>query len=613
MNEASASPQRDPGAMRAALPHATLLALAFAGLMAWTWGTWPDPMVDFGRELYVPWRMSEGAALQRDLAWFNGPLSPHVNAALFRTFGAGLSTLVWANALVFALSLALLHQILRACASAWAATFACLVVMATCGFGQQVGIGNYNQLCPYSHEATHGLCLALASLALLTSWKGRGSISLVLAAGFCTGLAFLTKPEPFVAAFVGSGVALVALSWSARFRLARAGAAFALGLVTAVLLGWTLQVPELGSDLAWRSTLGAWPDLANGEVAKLPFYKAGMGTDAPGRNVLRLTLVALGLGGALLPGFALARFAAKRLGERATAAVGALVTAGIVAACWKFVPWPEIARPWPLFAALATALALLATRAHRGLARWPLLAGFAALSLALLAKILLNARLGQYGFTLALPATALLCAALWSWIPGWLERRGGSAVALRASGIVVASAIALACLATTHKLHARKDVQLGTGPDRIRTDVRGRVMNAALEWLARQPAPEGRPLTLAVLPEGVTLNYLARATNPTPYVNFMPPELILFGEERIVASFRAAPPDVVFLTHKSTAEYGVPWFGRDYGQKLFGWLTSEYRPVALFGDPPLGLLLPGEPPLQRAPVFGIRAFVRNRR
>ena len=612
MSAGPASPQETPRAWRAALPHVVLLALAFAGLMAWTWGTWPDPMVDFGRELYVPWRMSEGAALQRDLAWFNGPLSPHVNATLFRVFGVGLTTLVWANALVFALTLALLHQILRACASAWAATFACLVVLATCGFGQQVGIGNYNQLCPYSHEATHGLCLALASVALLSSWKGRGSIVLVLAAGFCTGLAFLTKPEPFVAGFAGSVASLVALSWSARFRLARAATAWAFGLVSAVLLGWTLQVPELGTDLAWRSTLGAWPDVANGEVAKLPFYKAGMGTDAPGRNLMRLGLVAFGLVGALLPGLALARFAARRFGERPTALVAALVTAGIAAACWSVVPWQEIARPWPLFAAVATLLAVLATRAHRGLARWPALAGFALLSLALLAKVALNARIAQYGFTLALPATALIAAAVWSWIPAWISRTGGSGLVARASGTIVVATIALSCLATTQKIHARKDVELGHGHDKIRTDVRGRVMTAALEWLARQPAPEGRPLTVAVLPEGVTLNYLARVTNPTPYVNFMPPELIVFGEERIVESFRAAPPDIVFLAHKNTSEYGVPWFGRDYGQKLFGWLTSEYRPVALFGDPPLGLQLPGEPPLQRAPVFGIRAFVRNR-
>ena len=33
-----------------------------------TWRTWPDPIVDFGRELYVPWSLLEGQRLYADLA-----------------------------------------------------------------------------------------------------------------------------------------------------------------------------------------------------------------------------------------------------------------------------------------------------------------------------------------------------------------------------------------------------------------------------------------------------------------------------------------------------------------------------------------------------------------
>jgi len=108
------------------------------------------------------------------------------------------------------------------------------------------------------------------------------------------------------------------------------------------------------------------------------------------------------------------------------------------------------------------------------------------------------------------------------------------------------------------------------------------------------------------------VNYLARLENPTPYINFMPPELVLFGEQTILAALRATPPDIVLLTHKNTAEYGFPWFGRDYGQTLLRWVLENYEPAALLGDPPLGLVLPGEPPLARAPVFGVRIFVRKR-
>ena len=102
--------------------------------------------------------------------------------------------------------------------------------------------------------------------------------------------------------------------------------------------------------------------------------------------------------------------------------------------------------------------------------------------------------------------------------------------------------------------------------------------------------------TLLVLPEGVMLNYLLRRPTPTRFISFMPPELILFGEERMLEALDAHPPDGVILVHKDTSEYGLPLFGRDYGRRIFDWVERRYRPVAA----PLG-----HPPLQPGSVFGI--------
>jgi hypothetical protein len=54
------------------------IAIILAGLamLCWTWRTWPDVLIDFGRELYVPWRLAAGQVLYTDIAYFNGPLSP---------------------------------------------------------------------------------------------------------------------------------------------------------------------------------------------------------------------------------------------------------------------------------------------------------------------------------------------------------------------------------------------------------------------------------------------------------------------------------------------------------------------------------------------------------
>jgi len=139
---------------------------------------------------------------------------------------------------------------------------------------------------------------------------------------------------------------------------------------------------------------------------------------------------------------------------------------------------------------------------------------------------------------------------------------------------------------------------VGAGPDRFLAGFRAPAVNAALADIGERLGPED---SLVVLPEGVMLNYLARRPNSTGHINFMPPELIIFGESRILDALRASPPDYIALTHKDTREYGLDFFGRGYGRALLDWAKRNYRPVALFG----------QPPLREGTRFGIRLMKRR--
>ena len=88
-------PERIDRAARWAGP--LLIGSIFLALLHLTWKTWADPVVDFGRELYVPWQITEGRVLYRDLAYHSGPLSPHVNALWFSLAGVSLDSLVRLN------------------------------------------------------------------------------------------------------------------------------------------------------------------------------------------------------------------------------------------------------------------------------------------------------------------------------------------------------------------------------------------------------------------------------------------------------------------------------------------------------------------------------------
>src|SRR5713101_3014133 len=90
-----------------------LVAAVAATMLAVTWSRWADPLVDFGRELYVPWQLVRGRVLYADVAYLNGPLSPYLNALWFRLFGVGIRTLVLCNVAIVAAIVVLLYRLLE--------------------------------------------------------------------------------------------------------------------------------------------------------------------------------------------------------------------------------------------------------------------------------------------------------------------------------------------------------------------------------------------------------------------------------------------------------------------------------------------------------------------
>jgi hypothetical protein len=356
---------------------------------------------------------------------------------------------------------------------------------------------------------------------------------------------------------------------------------------------------------AWRGTLGAWPYTLDRRVADLAFYRWVLGTDHPGENAGRLAVEAGKWLACVGPGAAIAlAVRGSRKSRLSAAAVGFAVAAGFLLAVRPSPDaWIEAARPLPLFALLLLvppiAAAWRSSTEPEARRRAILAASFGLYALLMLAKMVLHARINMYGFALAMPATMVLVAALAGWIPSWIERAGGSGSLFRGFALGALGVAIFAHLGIARVFLSQKTVAVGEGKDAFRADARGVYVNAAVAAIRSKLRPGG---TLAVLPEGIMLNFLVRAKAPVRYINYMPPEVLMFGEDRILADFRAHPPDLVAIVHKPTAEYGLPWFGVDYGAGLMGFLRAWYAPSTLIG---------GEP-LRGDTRFGIRLLERGK-
>jgi hypothetical protein len=575
------------------LAHFAVVAAAFVALAVWTWGGWPDVLMDFGRELYVAWRVSEGEVLYRDVASFYGPLSPYVNGGWCRVFGVSLRTLALANLAILGAAVALLWAIVRkgTAGGRTAPTTGVLVFLPVCGFAQLVHAGSFNFVAPYSHEATHGFVLAAAAVLSSIRVLETGRPVWAAASGVFVGLSFLTKPESFVAAAVASAATLL-LAWvrpDHRADRPSSLAAFAGGVVLPPTIAFVLLLTAMPAPEAWKGLLGSWAYLNRAELNRNPYFAWSTGTSDVSGNLAALGRAAGVQLAVAVPAVALAFLAGRRrrLG-RPLAVTAALLVLLALAPTWQSDRWLQVARPLPLWAVVAAAGSAWKSwrNAHdpalftRHGARFAL----AAFALFLLPRIFLHGRLYHYGFVLAVPAVLLVVAALVDWIPAALERRGGSGSVFR-SAALAALAVAVAFhVGATYRWLAAKQTFVGEGPDRFRADLRGAYVNAAMQGIAGL-ARGGD--TLVVLPEGVMINYLLRMRSSVPYLTMLPSDVATFGEQTFVESLQLRPPSLIVLVHRDTSEFGARLFGSDYGLRVADWISAHYVRVGGAGDPAL--------------------------
>jgi hypothetical protein len=589
------------------------MGIAFILLTLLSWRKWPDPLIDFGQQLYVPWRLSRGAVLYHDVSYVYGYLSVCYHAVLFKIFGVSLNVLLASNFLILIFLLRLIYRLFLKSADVWTAATIGLA-LTVLAFSQFLDVGNYNYICPYSHEEFHGIVLSVVMMAGLVRWLETGRKLPLALAGGCLGLIFLTKPEVFVGAVAPFAVAVVLQL--RRISIPKLVKSLLLAAICGLvpLAGFYFGFrSEMDSSDAGRAIFGAWLPLLHSTGLQLPIYQRNMGLDAPwfhiGKALLEFGALAVIVG-----------LCAWRLMRPTLKPVERVIFFALAGGASINYGWQSAGHCLPLLLVVAAILWWREWRrnAECGMRSSEFGIMWLAFSFAMLAKLGFNPRISHYGVFLAMPAFLSAIYLLLYLLPRFFQTRmdtdghgckpNPTTFKLQLSPFRIAILIfllaGLARLTIQSALFYKdKDFSLGSGGDRIVTynpkiDPTGAAMAAAAAWIETRTAPTN---TLAVLPEGVMLNYLTRRDNPTPYAVFAF-EVWAFGEQTMLAAYEKNPPDYIALIQRDSSEYGVAYFGQQkgYGLDVMQWVGRNYEPAELIGSEPF-----------QSSAFGIKILKRR--
>ncbi len=587
------------------------LALLFGFLLWKSWRRWPEPLVDFSRYLYAPWRMSQGALLYRELVDVYGPLPLLVQDGAFRLLGPGLDVIIGLNIVVTVGILALVRGIFRTIGdglSGWLCGVVFLVVFAVpCYPNSDRSLFNY--IAPYSCEATWGLGGVLLTVYALLRHAVSGRRRWLLGAGLGLGIAFLDKPELLLAALGALGTYL-GLALLQAWRQGRAEGAVKPGLVQfagwlgGVLAGFLAAYLPVFLVLAhaggwaygFRAANGSLQlifDPAYVRVAMTHYQSVMMGFDHPWTNLLNHLQWGLALiGFCVVAGWAGWGWRkAQEAGEPGRGFVGVMMALGFLVVL--FTDWLAIGRAL----LLPTVLAVVITAggslraAWQGRAGRDRLAGLAVVAMAamlLLVRILLNVRIYNYGFFLSVLAALLLVHVLVYEIPLGCGRAGKSNSLLQIAFalLVIMGTAQLGRLSLA--MYGQRNFPVGQGRDRFYSFTReindnGVFLNQIVKVIQDH---FGQVKTVVAFPESMGVNYYLRKINPVADMQFHPDVLRLTGPDKIVAELTAHPPEAVVLFALDLTEYDAAYFGADdaSGKSILDWVKSNYAPAYIAGN-----------------------------
>ncbi|MGP0628724.1 hypothetical protein ACTRW9_03365 [Nitrospina sp. 32_T5] len=582
-----------------------LVVFIGGGLMLWlSWQRWADVLIDFGNQLYIPWRIAEGEVLYRDLFYVFGVLSPYIHALIFKLAGPGALYLSLFNIGLTIILTIVLYRMVNSISSPWTATLGALLFLVIHALGHHRYLANFNFIQPYSYDLTHGILLAFLTFAVFLEYIRFPTTKRLLAIGFLSGLTLLTKIEVMFALGLAGAAGLGIV-----FRFHRMdGRRIAMNLFT---LSATFFLPAT-LVLCYFATLMPLSDAfsnlllpieysLNPQVKNLPYYKLLMGTNALGRNLIFMFMYLM-VFVLVVSGLVYINQKLDKSG-RNDWRFGLPTAILIPLLAWYFfwsIPWKWILNPLP-FIMIGIFIAIVWHIKSRSLSdkehqKYIFLLVLTLFSLFLLSKIFFNTVIYHYGFALTFPASLMVIILVTDLLPDWI-RRGNVSICFYTMATASLFAVYLYVMVyDSYLYYSKKVIPVGEGVDRFyeyapnsrphfgRPYMEPIVTRYLLEYMEENLEPDA---TVAVFPDAVMINYLTRHKDPIKGFLVNPLTWILIGGDTpLLEQLKANPPDYIVLVERQYPEWGMEHFGEDFAQTVYQWIIENYSREKKIGAVP---------------------------
>ncbi len=167
-----------------------ILTVFFVFFLFLFWGRFGDPVVDCGREAYIPYAMADlGKILFKDIVCIYGPMPYYLNAFVVKLFGPSLNVMYCIGAVLAYVFLLLFFSLAKRFFNGLSALFVTLAILFSCVFSPHL----FNYIFPYSYAILYALVFSLFSMLFIFKFIDTKKPALLCAATLFLSCSVLSK------------------------------------------------------------------------------------------------------------------------------------------------------------------------------------------------------------------------------------------------------------------------------------------------------------------------------------------------------------------------------------------------------------------------------------